>query len=480
MKPADCRTIALLLFMIGTLARRFLATAFLARPLPPTKPHLSFFFSTASEEESWRSHPDLNPSVTFPTILVPTPVIQSILRAPPLQPFLASHATVLQNLQQRFKIVRDADDGALHLETRPTGDQENHKLVLLHPDYCDAPLPGEIQALLAQVGAQLGPPATIDFTQDQFTAKYKLDRLLPEAVHPPPTSFETIGHVAHFNLREAHRAYQHVIGQVVLDSLPSISTVIAKTGDVAGPFRTYDFVVVAGENRTQVALVESGVRLEFNVRDVYWCSRLSEERQRLIRDEFRPGQVIADAFCGVGAICLQAAQAKKCRILANDWNPDAIESLRSNAKKNGLWQHFERVACGDAYDFLMDLGLAAKDGCLPDHVLLNYPLESPRFLGALRWWPTKKNKHGIQPRVHVYTFARADEDRTAEDVAVDLIADNLLPNQQVVTKRRQELNDFGCQVDVHAVRDVAPGKVVFCVSFTATAKLLRFMQGDFQ
>jgi hypothetical protein len=122
---------------------------------------------------------------------------------------------------------------------------------------------------------------------------------------------------------------------------------------------------------------------------------------------------------------------------------------------------------------------------------MNFPLEAPTFLGALRWWPADT---GLEPRVHVYTFARADDDngndegttkgaRTAEEVAVDLIADNLLPQSStsmVSHRRMSELNEeYNCKIKVHAVRDVAPGKRVFCVSFSATSKLLRHMRGDF-
>ena len=174
-----------------------------------------------------------------------------------------------------------------------------------------------------------------------------------------------------------------------------------------------------------------------------------------------------------------------------------------------------KITCGDAYDFLMDLGLHYQemiaqeretgdgrqqkgyDGQrLPDHVIMNYPLEAPRFLGALRWWPSpkkrtsrvKKNSKKRQvtakdgretssPRVHVYTFARADEEnsRSAEEVSVDIIASYLIPGLDA-----RELDaTFDCNVDVYCVRDVAPGKQVFCVSFSATPRLLRYMQGDF-
>jgi len=90
----------------------------------------------------------------------------------------------------------------------------------------------------------------------------------------------------------------------------------------------------------------------------------------------------------------------------------------------------------------------------------------------------------VTTTVHVYTFARADDttNRSVVDVAIDLVADNLLPTggatiQQV--NRKEELNSLGCQVTVKEVRDVAPGKAVLCVSFRATRVLIKHMQGDF-
>ena len=155
----------------------------------------------------------------------------------------------------------------------------------------------------------------------------------------------------------------------------------------------------------------------------------------------------------------------------------------------------------DAYDFLMDLGLEKEENedenegknaaniprHVVDHVLMNFPLQAPTFLGALRWWSPPLSQKS--PRLHVYTFARADPDtnRCAEDVAIDTIASELLPSMGVSEDedggdyfRKDELNDeYGCRVVAREIRDVAPGKLVFCVSFTATPKLLRHMQGDF-
>ena len=43
-----------------------------------------------------------------------------------------------------------------------------------------------------------------------------MKKVLPEGI-VIPTSFETIGHIAHLNLREEHLPYKNIIGEVVLE-----------------------------------------------------------------------------------------------------------------------------------------------------------------------------------------------------------------------------------------------------------------------
>lgn len=52
-------------------------------------------------------------------------------------------------------------------------------------------------------------------------------RLLPAGVEVP-SSFESVGHIAHFNLRPEVMPYKRLIGQVVLDKNPTLRTVVNK------------------------------------------------------------------------------------------------------------------------------------------------------------------------------------------------------------------------------------------------------------
>ena len=502
----------------------------------------------------WRDAPSLNPILKFPCWRVPkqsNQSLQTILESPLTQSYLATRMDIWEGVRKPRVIQNDQDD-------------DNFKLFLLHPD---APpieeLPDEVQDLLRSHNIECMDANTGDrvyFNQQMrpsdFSVAFILQTLLPPHVHPPPVSFETIGHVAHLNLNALHQPYRYLVGQVLLEVLPRLSTVIQKVGEVTGPYRTYQHEIVAereqkktkeestavaSKKSTVVSFMEWGVGLQFDVQDVYWSSRLSRERQRLVQKEFRSGQWVADAFCGVGALCLQAALHKQCIISANDWNPAAIDALERHVQANKLEDSFRQITCGDAYEFLTSLGLANQhqqprslsrgNGSLapsqtlpeglPDHVVLNFPLEAASFLGALRWWrPSRSSRKkklspqqpkAVVPRVHVYIFAKEPPNDTTlstsaknaimEEMVVDEIASHLLPllpGQEQISPptttpipaipgtatikmtRWDELNqNFGCNVKVHNVRDVAPGKIVYCVSFSATNRLLQYMQGNY-
>jgi tRNA (guanine37-N1)-methyltransferase len=393
--------------------------------------------------DDWRSHPDLNIRLDFDTWVVPSRHVQTVLQSKNLLP------DETLDLRKKIRLVQPYN--------------ATHQLVLRKHD-CNNDQ--NVAALLHSLQIQEGPTHSIQLDPSYFTSLHILQSVLPVS---PPTSYEQVGHVAHLNVREQHLPYRHVIAEVFLETLPSIETVVMKVGQVEGPYRTYDLEVLAGRNDTQVTVVEDGLSIHFDLRKVYWCSRLAGERQYLLR-QFKKGDTIVDVFSGVGGLCLLAAKKLNANVHANDWNPHAIESLREASQRYNL---NIATTCGDSYEFLVDLGLSWD--ILPHHVVMNYPLEAPSFLSALRWWRVPKRKGAIIPTVHVYTFVRGPV-----ETAIDLVAHNLLPEGNEPTpNRKQHLDELKCEVRAREIRDVAPGKVVVCVSFKATAQLLRHMQGDY-
>lgn len=132
--------------------------------------------------------------------------------------------------------------------------------------------------------------------------------------------------------------YRKVIGQVILEKSPSIKTVVAKIGQIETTFRFYHLECIAGDDSTYETIhVEDKVRFKVDISRVYWCSKLSTERSRVIADLLKDDQVLCDMFCGVGPLAVKAAVKRpKIKVLANDLNPIAFEYLDKNIKLNKL------------------------------------------------------------------------------------------------------------------------------------------------
>ena len=146
-----------------------------------------------------------------------------------------------------------------------------------------------------------------------------LTRLLPKGSEIP-SSFEQVGHLIHLNIREDLLPYKYIIGQVLLDKVPSCRTVVNKVGKIDTVFRTFDMEVLAGEDNTVVSLKEEDCIFKFDYRKVYWNSRLQFEHTRLV-------------FCGIGPFVLPAAK-KGCIVYGNDLNPECYRYLNENLALN--------------------------------------------------------------------------------------------------------------------------------------------------
>jgi tRNA (guanine37-N1)-methyltransferase len=589
----------------------------------------------------------VNPTITFETLLVPNSQLTKWITHPGLQHKLAKadNWEFLRHVHPRIKMVQDYkgetsnDDTAIQckqLLLLPSSTKlatANHTAtgLLASEGASEETQEGDTQWLTEllseeaeETGAsiRLGPTRPMTIAPNQLSFQYILKTLLPESALPPPSAYEQIGHVAHFNLKERHLPFKRLIGSALLESTTSgadsIQTVVNKVGQVDGKFRTYECEILAdvhpksnvngvdtadntsssaASSSLETTVVEDGIAIELNVAECYWCTRLSGERRELIKDILKgrrkpkkpktggnlaPPLVVADVFCGAGAICMllgkkikeqdklwkqeqqphhqqqQQQQHPSLTVLANDWNPRAIEYMKRSIATNGMGKekdqcmyHRFELSCRDSYDFLSELGeeqqttranpyvkkkLARKSigqakpkdpepeqlpqqPLMPDHILMNFPLEAPQFLGALRWWSWKRiEDEGIRrqnrfggsnnggdwcPRFHVYTFARSSSPRADDEaeMAVNLVANELLPQPffdddddlpdtkateasssslSTPAYRRDELNgEFGTDFATRIVRDVAPGKVVVLVSFSVTPKLIRYMQGDF-
>ncbi|GAB2278038.1 hypothetical protein Dimus_012737 [Dionaea muscipula] len=299
-----------------------------------------------------------------------------------------------------------------------------------------------------------GQASVFEFVRCRLTLFYDywpmnevLEALLPKGMIVP-CAFETVGHIAHLNLREEHLPYKKLIAKVVLDkNKPKIQTVVNKVDAITSDFRTMQLEILAGNHSLVTTVVENGLRFHVNLGTVYWNSRLGSERQRLV-SYFTGDDVVCDVFAGVGPIAIAAAERVK-RVYANDLNPCAVDYLQRNCVLNKLERKIE-VFNMDGRRFIDALFSSAKAHSITQ-VVMNLPNDGTEFLGAFRGIFGRDRSYGkkrVLPVIHVYGFSKADD-----------------PEFEFHERISIALLEVAVDVEMHRVRQVAPGKWMLCASF---------------
>lgn len=313
-------------------------------------------------------------------------------------------------------------------------------------------LPEAIKAVFKEY-AEKSTTLTLELVRCKLTLFYDywqmtevLEALLPEGMIIP-SAFETVGHIAHLNLRDEHLPYKRLIAKVVLDkNKPRIQTVVNKIDSIQNEYRTMQLEVLAGNHSLVTTVVENGLRFQVDLATVYWSSRLGTERQRLLSG-FTQNDVVCDVFAGVGPLAISAARIVK-RVFANDLNPYAVEYLERNSVLNKLERKI-KVFNMDGRRFIRAM-YASDISQSITQVVMNLPSEAAEFLDAFRGIYQDRPKDGefTLPMIHVYGFSKARD-----------------PEFDFHERIRIALLEVEVNVDVRRVRVVAPGKWMLCASF---------------
>ncbi|QPG76772.1 hypothetical protein FOA43_004166 [Brettanomyces nanus] len=293
------------------------------------------------------------------------------------------------------------------------------------------------------------------FDYSFWKAEEILRSVLPEELQDDvPSSFTKTGHLAHLNLKDEYKAYDSIIGQVILDKNPSITTVVDKVDSIETKYRTFKMKVIAGEPNFMVTQRESDCEFTFDFSKVYWNSRLSTEHGRLI-DGFTKGSAICDAMAGVGPFVIPAGK-KGCIAFANDLNPDSYEYLKENIVKNKV-RNVVFPYNLDGAEFIKNspkllMDFAKKHNSTKLTIHANGHAKRRKVI--------KKLTDYQLPIIHVYHFEKFSPTEVPEPTDDDL-------HRRVHEKLIHYLNyDIKFEeLSFHTVRKVAPTKPMFCVSF---------------
>ncbi|MEM4717147.1 MAG: methyltransferase [Desulfurococcaceae archaeon] len=88
-----------------------------------------------------------------------------------------------------------------------------------------------------------------------------------------------------------------------------------------------------GEDVKEIIIKEHGLKFKVKLGEVYFNPRLSEEHHRIAQFA-RNGEIVIDAFSGVGGFALHIATSKYALVIANDLNPVAYDLLVENIELN--------------------------------------------------------------------------------------------------------------------------------------------------
>lgn len=208
---------------------------------------------------------------------------------------------------------------------------------------------------------------------------------------------------------------------------------------------------------------ENNIAYELDFSKVYWNPRLSTEHGRIV-ELLKAGDVLFDVFAGIGPFAIPAAK-RKCRVFANDLNPESYSWLLHNCKLNKVDTKVKAFNM-DGRDFLRgpvreelskELPLLKEKQKTAFHIVMNLPALAVEFLDVFRHLLVGEpcSPAGL-PTVHCYGFSKhSDPARDIQERAEATLGTSLAG-----------------RCSTFLVRNVAPNKEMLCLSFQIPADVL--------
>uniref|UniRef100_A0A8C0CSS1 tRNA (guanine(37)-N1)-methyltransferase n=1 Tax=Balaenoptera musculus TaxID=9771 RepID=A0A8C0CSS1_BALMU len=271
----------------------------------------------------------------------------------------------------------------------------------------------------------------LELTYENFKSEEILKAVLPEG-QDVTSGFSRVGHIAHLNLRDHQLPYKHLIGQVMIDKNPGITSAVNKINNIDNTYRNFQMEVLSGEENMMTKVRENNYTYEFDFSKVYWNPRLSTEHSR-ITELLKPGDVLFDVFAGVGPFAIPV----KVKV----FNLDGKDFLQGPVRE----------------ELMQQLGPLSKERKHSVHIVMNLPAKAIEFLSAFKsLLDGQPCGSELFPIVHCYSFSK--DANPAKDV-----------QQRAGTVLGISLE--ACS-SVHLVRNVAPNKEMLCITFRIPAAIL--------
>jgi tRNA (guanine37-N1)-methyltransferase len=215
-----------------------------------------------------------------------------------------------------------------------------------------------------------------------------------------------------------------------------VGSVFRKTSGMKGKYRVRELKLIGGRNQRVASYIENGVKLEFDVKRVFFSPRLSNERKR-ISDLIRKGENVLVLFAGVGpfAICI-AKNRPESKVVGIELNREAVKWFRKNIGINRL-KNAEAVL-GDVKKELSK----KRYRKWANRIIMPLPKDAEHFLGAAE----KACKKGTV--IHFYTFVG---EAKARKETMEKLKNNLKRKFRI--KRLKQVRDYSPRT-IQVVADV--------------------------
>lgn len=227
-------------------------------------------------------------------------------------------------------------------------------------------------------------------------------QLPPQLLAVVPKSLDVIGHIAIVELPNELAQFEELVGKAILETCPSIRTVMAKAGIFSTDHRVRELRLIAGEDKPVTHHREHGCAFELDIRTVFFSPRLSHERLR-VASQVQPGECVVDMFAGVGPYSILIAKRQPAStVYAVDVNPSAFKFLVSNILANKVLANV-RPIMGDVRE-----AVRSRLSRVADRVIMNLPGDALGFIDEA--CSCLREGGGV---VHFYSFESAEKSQEA-------------------------------------------------------------------
>lgn len=197
--------------------------------------------------------------------------------------------------------------------------------------------------------------------------------------------------------------------------------------------------------------------------------------------DLKCSDIVFDVFAGIGPFAIPSTK-KRARVFANDLNPFSYKSLIKNINLNGCDSSIITCSNLDGREFIQTVMKDKMtciytegkhfDGILKENItgisiLMNLPALAYTFLDSFIGLLSEVeyfDSNVVLPTVHCYCFTNQTE--AADKWEGDMNSELKHRVMNVVEGLKED------DVKLRVVRDVAPQKIMMCVSFQLTPEIL--------